>query len=152
MTDNNASLNFQRIDHIGIAVSSIEAQRDYYERILGMRFEGLEALPEHGLRAAFFTPRHGTHGVRIELLEPIVDDSVIARYLERRGPGLHHIAYAVRDLDKELAALKEKGIRLIDEIPRPGTHGRRIAFLHPASTFGVLTEFCEDQCESPPAR
>lgn len=81
--------------------------------------------------------------VRIELLEPTSDDSAIARFLERRGPGLHHIAYRVEDLPAALAALKSAGVRLIDGVPRHGAHGTKIVFAHPDSTAGVLTEFCQ---------
>ena len=127
------------IDHLGIAVHSIDEATPFYRDALGLTCTGTEEVPDQKVRVAFF-PIGDT---RIELLEPTADDSPIAKFLDRRGPGLHHIAYRVADLAATLAALKSAGVRLIDESPRPGAHGMRIAFAHPTSTSGVLTEFCQ---------
>ena len=129
----------QRISHIGIAVRSIAASRPFYEETLGLPCEGEEEVPTQQVRVAFF--RVGE--VRIELLEPLGEAGSMARFLEKRGPGVHHIAYAVEDLAARLAELREEGLRLVDEKPRPGAHGATIAFLHPKDTGGVLTELCE---------
>jgi methylmalonyl-CoA/ethylmalonyl-CoA epimerase len=131
------------VNHIGIAVRSIDAQRPFYEGTLGAAFEGVESVPDQKVRVAFF--RIGD--VRLELLEPTESSSTIAAFLEKRGEGLHHIALTVAGLEERIAELKQAGLRMIDETPRPGAHHMRIAFLHPRSTFGVLTELCEPACE-----
>jgi methylmalonyl-CoA/ethylmalonyl-CoA epimerase len=128
-----------RIDHLGIAVRSIEEASGFYRDVLGLKCSGTEEVPGQKVRVAFF-PIGDT---RIELLEPTADDSPIARFLEQRGPGLHHIAYRVDDLSATLAALRKAGVRLIDEAPRDGAHGMKIAFVHPKATGGVLTELCQ---------
>ena len=127
------------IDHLGIAVRSIEEARGFYHDVLGLELGGIEEIPDQKVRVVFFQIGE----VRIELLEPTSNDSPVARHLEKRGPGLHHIAYRVDDLSTTLAALKSAGVKLIDESPRDGAHGMKIAFAHPASTGGVLTEFCQ---------
>jgi methylmalonyl-CoA/ethylmalonyl-CoA epimerase len=127
------------VNHIGIAVSSIEEQLSFYRDVLGATLEGTEEVPDQGVKVAFF--RVG--GIRLELLEPTDPSSPVARFLEKRGPGLHHIAYTVDDLPARIRHLKEKGVHLIDEKPRPGAHQMSIAFLHPKSSFGVLTELCQ---------
>jgi methylmalonyl-CoA/ethylmalonyl-CoA epimerase len=127
------------INHIGIAVRSIEAQRPYYEGVLGAEFEGIEDVPSQKVRVGFFK----VHDVRLELLEPTDPASTIAGFLEKRGEGLHHLAFTVDDVKARIAELKESGLRMIDEAPRPGAHHMQIAFVHPKSTFGVLTELCE---------
>jgi methylmalonyl-CoA/ethylmalonyl-CoA epimerase len=126
-------------DHLGIAVRSIDEASRFYRDALGLGCTGTEEVPDQKVRVAFF-PIGDT---RIELLEPTADDSPIAKFLAKQGPGLHHIAYRVDDLPATLAALKSAGVRLIDESPRPGAHGMQIAFAHPKSTSGVLTEFCQ---------
>lgn len=136
-------IHAQAIHHIGIAVESIEAQREFYENVLGARFESIETVAEQKVRVGFFSLGPAGAQVRLELLEPTAPDSPIARFLEKKGAGLHHVAYAVDDIEQRLAALKAAGIRLIDEAPRPGAHGSRIAFVHPASSHGVLTELCQ---------
>ncbi|MBN2561182.1 MAG: methylmalonyl-CoA epimerase [Phycisphaerae bacterium] len=128
-----------RIDHLGIAVRSIDEASRFYRDALGLKCEGAEEIPDQKVRVVFFQVGE----VRIELLEPTAADSPIARFLEKKGPGLHHVAYRVEDLPATLAALKAAGVRLIDESPRHGAHGMKIAFAHPASTAGVLTEFCQ---------
>jgi len=127
------------VNHIGIAVRSIESQRAFYEGTLGAIFEGIEEVADQKVRVGFF--RVGD--VRLELLEPSDPSSTVAAFLEKRGEGLHHIAYTVEKLEDRIAELKQSGLRMIDETPRPGAHHMRIAFVHPKSTFGVLTELCE---------
>ncbi len=132
-------MSVKSVNHIGIAVRSIDAQRPFYERTLGLEFEGLEDVPSQKVRVAFF--RAGD--VRIELLEPTQPDSTVATFLEKRGEGLHHLAFTVDDIRARIAELKRSGIRMIDEEPRSGAHHMQIAFMHPKSSFGVLTELCE---------
>jgi methylmalonyl-CoA/ethylmalonyl-CoA epimerase len=127
------------VNHIGIAVRSIEAQRPFYEGALGAEFEGFEDVPSQKVRVGFF--RIGD--VRLELLEPTDPASTVAAFVEKRGEGLHHIAFTVAGIEERIAELKKEGLRMIDETPRPGAHHMQIAFLHPKSTFGVLTELCE---------
>jgi methylmalonyl-CoA/ethylmalonyl-CoA epimerase len=127
------------INHIGIAVRSIDAQRPYYEETLGGVFEGVEDVPDQKVRVGFFR----IADVRLELLEPTDPSSPIASFLEKRGEGLHHVAYTVEDIEARINELKHSGLRMIDEVPRPGAHHMRIAFVHPKSTHGVLTELCE---------
>jgi methylmalonyl-CoA/ethylmalonyl-CoA epimerase len=127
------------VNHIGIAVRSIDAQRAFYEGTLGAVFEGVETVPDQKVRVGFF--RVGD--VRFELLEPTEPSSTVAAFLEKKGEGLHHVALTVEGLEARIAELKQAGVRMIDEVPRPGAHHMRIAFLHPKSTFGVLTELCE---------
>jgi methylmalonyl-CoA/ethylmalonyl-CoA epimerase len=132
----------KNINHIGIAVRSIEAQRPFYEGTLGAIFEGTEEVADQKVRVGFF--RVGD--VRLELLEPTDPTSTVATFLEKRGEGLHHLAFTVEKLEERLAELKQAGLRLIDETPRAGAHHMRIAFLHPKSSQGVLTELCEPAC------
>ena len=129
----------QAVNHIGIAVRSIDAQRPFYEGGLGAVFEGAEVVPDQKVRVGFF--RIGD--VRLELLEPTDPTSTVAAFLEKRGEGLHHIALSVAGIEDRIAELKRSGLRMIDDVPRSGAHHMRIAFLHPKSTFGVLTELCE---------
>jgi methylmalonyl-CoA/ethylmalonyl-CoA epimerase len=127
------------VNHIGIAVRSIDAQRPFYEGSLGAVFEGVEVVPDQKVRVGFF--RVGD--VRLELLEPTDPTSTVAAFLDKRGEGLHHVAFAVEGIEARIAELKQSGVRMIDEVPRPGAHHTRIAFVHPKSSFGVLTELCE---------
>ena len=129
----------KKISHIGIAVASIEEATPFYRDVLGMEFEGTEVVAEQKVKVAFFAVGES----RIELLEPTADDSPVAKFLEKNGPGVHHVAYEVADLEQRLNALKAEGIRLIDESPRTGAHNTRIAFMHPKASGGVLTELCE---------
>jgi methylmalonyl-CoA/ethylmalonyl-CoA epimerase len=129
----------QAVNHLGIAVRSIDAQRPFYEGTLGAVFEGIEEVADQKVRVGFF--RIGD--VRMELLEPTDPSSTIAPFLEKHGEGLHHVAFTVADLETRIVELKQSGLRMIDEVPRPGAHHMRIAFVHPKSTFGVLTELCE---------
>ena len=128
------------IEHIAIAVHTLSDAVPFYRELLGLEFEGIEEVPEQKVRVAFL--RLGT--TRIELLEPTSDDSPISKFLEKRGPGLHHIALATDNLDERLTSLKEAGVRLIDETPKTGAEGKQIAFVHPKSTSGVLLELCTD--------
>lgn len=127
------------INHIGIAVRSIEEQRPFYESVLGAVFEGTEIVADQKVKVGFFL----IAGVRLELLEPTDPSSTVAAFIEKRGEGLHHVAYTVDDIQARLEELKNEGVRLIDQIPRPGAHHTQIAFLHPKSSCGVLTELCE---------
>jgi len=129
----------KKISHIGIAVVSIEEATPFYRDVLGMEFEGTEVVAEQKVKVAFFAVGES----RIELLEPTADDSPVAKFLEKNGPGVHHVAYEVADLEQRLNALKAEGVRLIDESPRTGAHNTRIAFMHPKASGGVLTELCE---------
>jgi methylmalonyl-CoA/ethylmalonyl-CoA epimerase len=132
-------INAKGVNHIGIAVRSIADHHEFYEKDLGARFEGLETVPTQKVKVGFFS----LGCVRLELLEPTSPDSPIAKFLEKRGEGLHHVAYSVDDMETRLAKLRAKGVRLIDERPRAGAHNMQIAFVHPSSTGGVLTELCE---------
>ena len=129
----------EKISHIGIAVASIEEATPFYRDVLGMEFEGTEVVAEQKVKVAFFAVGES----RIELLEPTADDSPVAKFLEKNGHGVHHVAYEVSDLEQRLNALKAEGVRLIDESPRTGAHNTRIAFMHPKASGGVLTELCE---------
>src|SRR6187401_1443336 len=129
----------QAINHIGTTVRSIAAHRSFYEGALGALFAGEELVADQKVRVGFF--RVGD--VRLELLEPTDPTSTVAAFLEKRGEGLHHVAYTVERLEDRIAELKQSGLRMIDDVPRPGAHHMRIAFVHPKSTFGVLTELCE---------
>lgn len=131
------------VNHIGIAVRSLADHREYYQDILGATYEGTEEVASQKVRVAFYRLGPAAAPVRLELLEPTSDDSPVARFLEKRGEGMHHVAYTVAGIDDRLRELGEAGIRRIDERARPGAHNTRIAFLHPESTGGVLTELCE---------
>jgi methylmalonyl-CoA/ethylmalonyl-CoA epimerase len=138
----------QAVNHIGIAVRSIDAQRPFYEGALGAVFEGVEEVPSQKVRVAFF--RIGD--VRLELLEPSDPASTVAAFLDKRGEGLHHVALTVEGIEDRIAELKQSGVRMIDDAPRPGAHHTRIAFVHPKSSFGVLTELCELAGDHDPGR
>jgi len=129
----------KKISHIGIAVNSLDASIPFYRDVLGMEFEGTEVVAEQKVKVAFLVIGES----RIELLEPTAPDSPVAKFLEKKGEGTHHLAYEVDDLEAALAGLKEQGVRLIDETPRMGAHNTRIAFVHPKASGGVLTELCE---------
>jgi methylmalonyl-CoA/ethylmalonyl-CoA epimerase len=127
------------INHVGIAVKSLDASIPFYRDVLGMAFEGTEEVAEQKVRVAFLAVGES----RIELLEPTSADSPVAKFLEKNGEGVHHLAYQVEDIEATLAKLKSTGVRLIDEKPRCGAHHSLIAFLHPKATGGVLTEICQ---------
>ncbi len=130
-----------KIDHIGIAVESIEESLKLYTDILGLTLEGTEVVEEQKVKTAFL-PIGDTE---IELLESTHPDGPIARFIQKRGQGIQHIAFRVDDIEKALAEIKDKGVRLIDEKPRYGAGGAKIAFLHPKSTNGVLIELCQKE-------
>ena len=132
-------MTVERIDHIGIAVRSIKDVLPYYRDVLGLRYVGEEEVPDQKVRVAFLEIGES----RIELLEPTNDDSPISGFLDKRGGGMHHIAVLVEDIEEALQRHKEAGSRLIDERPRNGAHGMRIAFVHPQTTAGVLLELCQ---------
>ena len=127
-----------QIKHLGIAVNSIEEHRPYYEQVLGLTCYSIEEVPDQKVKTAFFKVGQ----TKIELLEPTSPDSTIAKFIEKRGEGIHHIAFAVPDVQQSLDEAASKGVQLIDKAPRPGAEGLQIAFLHPKSTRGVLTELC----------
>jgi methylmalonyl-CoA/ethylmalonyl-CoA epimerase len=128
-----------RIDHLGIAVRSIDEALPYYEKALGLRCEHREEVPSQKVRTAFFT----VGDVHLELLEPTSPESPIAKFLEKNpSGGIHHIAFATTDINGQLKQAAGTGVKLLHEIPFEGAAGKLVAFLHPKSTFGVLTEFC----------
>ena len=133
-------MKISHIEHLGIAVESIEEALPYYENILGLKCYNIETVEDQKVRTAFL--RCGD--TKLELLEPTCPESTIAKYIEKRGMGVHHVAFAVEDgVGKALVEVEEKGIRLIDKAPRKGAEQLNIAFLHPKSTMGILTELCE---------
>jgi len=128
-----------RIDHVGVAVEDIDAALKLYESALGMPLVHRETVTEQGVEAVLLDVGDG----HVELLQPLGEDTPVGKFLARKGPGLHHVAYAVTDIDAALAELTENGIELIDETPRIGIRQSRVAFLHPRSTGGVLTEIVQ---------
>lgn len=129
----------EKVDHIGIAVPDLEAALAVYRDVLGLEFCGYETVAEQKVKVAKLKGGDDT----IELLEPTEEDSPIGKFLKKRGPGIHHVCLAVDDIEATLERFKSKGLRLIDESPRIGAGGCRIAFVHPASTGGVLIELSE---------
>jgi methylmalonyl-CoA/ethylmalonyl-CoA epimerase len=136
---------FGRIDHIGIAVTDLEASAELYAQQFDMREQHRETVEEQGVEAVLYEVGDG----HIELIKPLSADSGVAKFIERNGEGMHHIAYAVDDIDAALERVKAAGLRLIDEQPRKGIRGSRVAFLHPKSTAGVLTEIVEPAGHQP---
>jgi len=132
-------MSVKSLNHIGIAVRSIDEQKAFYEDALGLEFEGLEDVPSQKVRVAFFRASN----VRIELLEATDPESAVAKFLNKRGEGLHHLAFTVDDIQSRIDEFKQSGFRMIDDEPRAGSHHMQIAFVHPKSSFGVLTELCE---------
>ena len=128
-----------KVDHIGIAVSNPEESIRFYEEVLGLKLHGTETVEEQKVKVAFLP----VGDTEVELLEATSPDSPIAKFIEAKGQGVQHIAFKVDDIETALEEMKAKGIRLIDEKPRYGAGGARIAFLHPKSTNGVLIELCE---------
>jgi len=126
------------IEHIGIAVLSLEESIPYYEKVLGLECYAIEEVADQKVRTAFF--RVGD--TKIELLESTDPDGPIGKFIEKKGPGVHHLAFAMDKVGEALKQAKAQGVHLIDEVPRQGAEGLQIAFLHPRSTQGVLTEFC----------
>jgi methylmalonyl-CoA/ethylmalonyl-CoA epimerase len=133
------------IDHIGVAVEDIDAALPYYVDVLKVSLVHRETVADQGVEAALLDVGDG----HIELIAPLGPETGVAKYLAKRGPGLHHVAYRVADIDAALGALAASGMRLIDASPRLGIRGSRVAFLHPASSGGVLTEIVEPAAEHP---
>lgn len=131
------------IEHIGIAVKNLEDSITYYEEVLGLECYAIEEVKDQQVKTAFFK----VGDTKIELLESTDPEGPIGKYVEKKGEGVHHIAFAVKGIEQALENAKEKGIRLIDKQARKGAEGLNIAFLHPKSTHGVLTELCEDKNE-----
>lgn len=129
----------QKIDHIGVAVKSIDESMKVYTEILGLKVTGIETVEEQKVKTAFIPVGES----KIELLESTSPDGPIAKFIEKRGEGIQHIALRVDNLEAKLKELREKGVRLIDENPRLGAGGAKIAFIHPKDTKGVLIELCE---------
>lgn len=134
-------MNISQIEHIGIAVKSIDAAKIFYEKILGLKCYAIEEVADQKVKTAFFKVGE----TKIELLEPTSEDSAVAKFIEKKGEGIHHIAFKVDNTTSALKEAEEKGIRLIDKTARDGAEGLQIGFLHPKSTMGVLTEFCSDK-------
>jgi methylmalonyl-CoA/ethylmalonyl-CoA epimerase len=127
------------IEHIGIAVKDLESAIGFYEKVLGLKCYKIEDVPDQKVRTAFLM----AGDTKLELLESTDRDGAVGKFIEKRGEGIHHIAFAVDTIEKYLAMAEREGVRLIDSIPRKGADDLDIAFLHPASAFGVLVELCE---------
>ena len=130
-----------KIDHLGIAVNSIDGRKNFWTDGLGLSFEGTETVAEQKVTTAFLPVGES----EVELLESTAPDGPVAKYIEKKGEGIQHVAFQVENIEEALAELKEKGIQLIDQTPRKGAGGAKIAFLHPKATAGVLVELCERQ-------
>lgn len=129
----------EKIDHIGIAVNSIEQQLNHYKNVLGLELEKIEEVKSEGVKVCFLKVGD-TH---IELLEPISEESPIKKFLEKKGEGFHHIAYKVKNIEEQITKFKNNNYTVLNETPKIGAGGKKICFLHPKSSFGVLTELCE---------
>jgi methylmalonyl-CoA/ethylmalonyl-CoA epimerase len=130
---------FTRVDHIGVAVEDLDASLELYERDYGMKLVHRETVTEQGVEAVLLDVGEN----HIELLAPTGPDTPVGKFLAKKGPGMHHVAYQVEDIEATLAALKAAGLRLIDETPRTGIRDSRVAFLHPATAGGLLTEIVQ---------
>lgn len=128
------------IEHIGIAVKSLDEAIPFYEKVFGLECYAVEEVAEQKVKTAFFKVGQ----TKIELLESTDPEGPVGKFIEKKGEGVHHIAFAVKDLAQKLTAAQEAGVQVIDKTPRKGAEGLHIGFLHPKSTFGVLTELCED--------
>ncbi len=133
-------MNPSHIEHIGIAVSNLDDAIKFYEKVFGLKCYKIEEVPEQKVRTAFFKVGQ----TKIELLEPTDPESAVGKFIEKRGEGIHHLAFAVDNIEEKLKYAENCGVKLIDTKPRKGAEGLQIAFLHPKSTFGVLTELCEE--------
>jgi methylmalonyl-CoA/ethylmalonyl-CoA epimerase len=134
-------MNISHIEHIGIAVKDLQTAIPYYENVLGLKCYAIEEVPEQKVKTAFFMVGQ----TKLELLESTDPEGPIGKFIEKKGEGIHHLAFATKGLEEALAEAEGKGVQLIDKTPRKGAEGLHIAFLHPKSTGGVLTEFCEDK-------
>jgi methylmalonyl-CoA/ethylmalonyl-CoA epimerase len=132
-------MKIKHIDHIGIAVNSIEEGKNFFSDILGLQLQKTETIGEQKVKTGFFPITDS----ELELLESTSPDGPVAKYIASRGEGMQHIAFRVENIDEALKELKEKGVRLIDQEPRKGAGGARIAFIHPKESHGVLVELCE---------
>ena len=132
-------MNRPVLDHIGIAVNDIDAALELYRDKLGFEVGGIDDVPGFGVKVAFLPLGEG----QVELVMPVTEDSAMAKFLDKRGPGFHHLCCRVDDIRAELARLEEMGIELVDKEPREGAHGTLVAFLHPKSTGGVLIELAQ---------
>jgi methylmalonyl-CoA epimerase len=132
----------KKINHIGVAVKDLDAAKRFYVEALGLKVEHEEILGD--MKIAFVPVGE----VNIELIQPITEESVMGRFIAKRGEGIHHIAYQVDDVGAVLQALKSQGVKLVDEIPRKGAHGTEVGFLHPKSSFGVLTEVVAEKVQA----
>ncbi len=139
MINSGGKMKILKIDHVGVAVNSIEDSGNFWKEIMGLEFEGQETVEEQKVTTAFFPVGE----CEIELLESTMADGPVAKYIEKKGEGVQHIAFRVENIEEALSELKEKGIKLIDQTPRIGAGGAKIAFLHPKATNGVLVELCE---------
>ncbi|BDC18138.1 methylmalonyl-CoA epimerase [Acidianus sp. HS-5] len=136
----------QTVDHIGVVVENLDKAIDFYEKNLGMKLIDKEELKDRGLKVAFMVGKNGDSAV--ELLEPINHEDMnntVAKFLKTRGPGLHHLAIRVEDINKALEDLSTKGMQLVDKQPRPGARGHLVAFVHPKSVMGVLLELVQER-------
>ncbi len=131
----------ENLYHVAIAVNNLDSAEKVYTTALGLKVEHREVVEDQKVSTSMLVPRDG--GTAIELLEPMSEDSPISKFLEKRGEGIHHICYKVDDIEQVLDKLKEKGVRLIDETPRPGAYNSRVAFIHPKAMNGVLVELAE---------
>ena len=129
---------FSHIDHLGIAVHSLDATIPLYRDFFGFEFDGIDEVEEQGARVAFFRVGEAL----VELLEPTREDSPIARFLAKRGQGIHHVAFATEDIEEARSRAESAGLRLLSDRPLDGAHGKLISFVHPKDTAGVLVEFC----------
>ena len=134
-------MDISHIEHIGIAVNSLEEAIPYYENMLGLKCYAVEEVADQKVKTAFFMVGQ----TKIELLESTDPEGPIGKFLEKKGPGVHHLAFAVDNVNNSLNELEEKGVRLIDKQARKGAEGLNIGFLHPKSTMGVLTEICSKE-------
>jgi len=134
-------MKLTHIEHIGIAVNSLSEAIPFYENVLGLKCYAIEEVADQKVKTAFFMIGQ----TKIELLESTDSEGPVGRFIEKKGEGIHHIAFAVENLEEKLREAESSGVKLIDSTPRKGAEGLTIAFLHPKSTFGVLTEFCEDK-------
>ncbi len=128
-----------KIDHLGIAVNSMDEGKSFWSDVLGLSFEGAETVAEQKVTTAFFPVGES----EVELLESTSPDGPVAKFIEKKGTGFQHVAFRVENIEEALAELKAKGVQLIDQVPRKGAGGAKIAFLHPKATGGVLVELCE---------
>jgi len=134
-------MNLTHIEHIGIAVKSLDDSIPYWEKVFGLKCYAIEEVTDQRVKTAFFMVGQ----TKIELLESTDPEGPIGKFIEKKGEGIHHIAFAVKDIDSALSETEAIGVQIIDKKPRKGAEGLTIGFLHPKSTFGVLTELCENK-------